>query len=87
MNCSKKLAFRNAIAVSVALPEFAVLGGGVVLVNQPGQRNVTTTRLIEMACGIARAGKVLCITMGLCNFRRYNARHGGTGCRVVSFDA
>jgi hypothetical protein len=87
MNCSKKVALCNAIAVSVTLPKLTFSGVGVVLVNQPGQRNVTTTRLIEMACDIARERKVLCITMGLCIFGRYNARHGGTACRVVSFHA
>jgi ABC-type enterochelin transport system permease subunit len=87
MNCSKKLAFRNAIAVSVTLPEFAVLGAGLVLFDDFDRRAVTLPQQIEIACGIARAGKVLCITMGLCNIRGYKARHGVPACRVVSFHA
>ncbi len=87
MNCSKKVTLRNVTVFSVTLPKFAVLGAGLILADEPGGCRRRFLRRFDVACDIARAGKVLCITMGLCNFRGYIVRHGGTGCGVVSYDA
>ncbi len=87
MNCNVTPRKSNVTENPMVSSSFGFLGAGLILFDAPGQRNVTLTRLIELACRRALADKVLCITMGLCIFGGYNARHGGTGCRVVSYDA
>jgi hypothetical protein len=87
MNCNVTSRKSNVTENPMVSSSFGFLGAGLILFDASGQRNVTLTRLIELACRRGLAGKVLCITMGLCNFRRYNARHGGMVCRVVSYDA
>ncbi len=87
MNCSKKVALRNVTLFSVTLPKFAVLGAGLILLDGFDHRGATLLQQIEITSGRAQERKVLCITMGLCNVGGYKARHGGTGCRVVSYDA
>jgi hypothetical protein len=87
MNCSKKVTLRYRKAFSVTLPKFAVLGTGLILLDGFDRCCVTLLRQIEITGGSAQAGKVLCITMGLCIFGGYNGRYVGTGCRVVSFHA
>ncbi len=87
MNCNKKVTLPYSKPFSVMLPKFAVLGAGLILLDGFDRRRATLLRQIEITGGSARERKVLCITMGLCIFGGYNARHGGTGCRVVSYDA
>jgi hypothetical protein len=87
MNCNVTSRKSNVTENPMVSSSFGFLGAGLILFDASGQRNVTLTRLIELACRRALAGKVLCITMGLCIFRGYKARHGVPACRVVSFHA
>ncbi len=87
MNCNVTSRKSNVTENPMVSSSFGFLGAGLVLFDDLDRRAVTLPQQIEISCGIARAGKVLCITMGLCNIRGYKARHGVPACRVVSFHA